>query len=231
MSLQSASVIFADSSSRFNKELTDYLHRNIENGIRRGCLSFNFKIARPADLPGLRQKGVKRLPAMLIGNKPFVGVPAIIQEIQTRIKTSKTVAAGRTDDEIVRDYHTKVLGNVVKNAEGKLEVKDKDDDDDIDTLPAQLQAKFNKEIQKRGKSIGHDETQQATQTQPSRRMTQDNDEYNYNARPNKRQNNINSNDHMADAHESLQRISRGATGDDAQDDALMGTLLSRMGME
>ena len=230
MSLQAASIIFADSASRFNKDLTDYLKRNIETAIRRGGLSFIFKIARPTDLSNLRQKGVKRFPAMLINDEPYVGVPAIIQEIQKRIRTNKTVALDKTADEEIRDYHTQILGNIVKNAEGKLEVKDRDDDDDKETMSAQLQAKFNKEIQKRGNSIGHGETQN---NQPSRQATRDTEETNYNVRSNQRPraNNVNIDDPMADAKESLRRISKNATGEDAQDDALMGTLLARMGME
>jgi hypothetical protein len=233
MSLKAASIIFADSASRFNKDLTDYLQRNIETAIRRGGLSFIFKIARPSDISDLRQKGVKRLPAMLIDNVPYVGVPSIIQEIQKRIRTNKTVALEKTADEEVRDYHTQILGNIVKNAEGKLEVKDRDDDDDTETMSAQLQSKFNKEIQKRGNSIGHGDVQS---NQPSRQSTRDNDENNYNARSNARPraNNINvptNDDPMADAFASLKNISKGASGEDAQDDALMGTLLARMGME
>ena len=229
MTLQAASIIFADSASRFNKDLTDYLKRNIETANRRGGLSFIFKIARPTDISNLRQKGVKRFPAMLINDKPFVGVPSIIQEIQKRIRTNKSIVLDKTADEEIRDYHTQILGNIVKNAEGKLEVKDRDDDDDKETMSAQLQSKFNKEIQKRGHSIGHGETQN---NQPSRQATRDTEETNYNTRGHQpRANNVNIDDPMADAKESLRRISKNATGEDAQDDALMGTLLARMGME
>ena len=236
MSIQVASIIFNDSSSRFNKDLTDYLQRNLEQAIKRGGLSFKYKIAQPSDLPDLRQKGVKRLPAMLIGNAPFVGVPSIIQEIQKRIRTSRVVVQAKTPEEEVRDFHTQLLtAGVTKNAEGKFEVKEKNDDDESENLSAQLQSKFNSEIQKRGSSIGHGgDKQSASQNQPSRRATQDNDETDYNMRPARahpRSNNVASNDPMADAYKSLQNISRGASGEDAQDDALMGTLLDRMGME
>ena len=169
---------------------------------------------------------------MLIDNVPYIGVPSIIQEIQKRIRTNRNIAMEKTADEEVRDYHTQILGNIVKNAEGKLEVKDRDDDDDQENMSAQLQAKFNKEIQKRGTSIGHGDAQQ---NQPSRQTTRDNDDTNYNTRQQTRPraNNITvqENDPMADAHAALRRISKNTSGEAAQDDALMGTPLARMGME
>jgi hypothetical protein len=231
MSVQSASIIFADSSSRCNKDLTDYLQRNIEFAIRRGGLSFNFKIAKPSDTSNLRQRGIKRLPAMIIANTPYIGTPNIIHEIQNRIRTNKNIAAEKTDEETIRDYHTQVLGNIVKNADGKLEVKDNDNDDNSDTLPAQLQSKFNEEIQRRG--ISTTSSNDTQKTQPSRQSTRDVGNTTYN-RGNQRPNNVASVDDadpMAEAFESLKRVSKNAAGEEAQDDALMGTLLARMGME
>ena len=247
MVLQSVSIVFNDSASQFNKDLTDFLQRNLEAAIRRGNMSFQFKIAKPADLPGLRQLGVKRLPAMLINNRPFVGVPEIIGEIRNRVKNSRTEAPGKTEEEIVREYQLQSLGNITKDADGKFQVPN----DAEDNADGDLMASYNKEIQRRGMGGGggggntdlDDIPQQrmGRVRQPSRDTDREHDDEDYDApapprarqppahqrgRPAPRDDNL-ANPRMADAMESLRNIGRNATGEDAQDDAMMAALLAR----
>ena len=245
MVLQAASIVFNDSASQFNKDLTDFLRRNLETAIRKGGLTFHFKIAKAADLAGLRQMGVKRLPAMIISGKPYVGVPDIIAEIRARVKNSRFEAAEKTEDEIVRDYQIQALGHITKDAEGRLQVHDEPERDDSQYM----MAKFNREIQRRGAAAGHaadnddldgpPQRMQRPPPQPSRDVDRDMEEDDEPRRPAGRQayaparpparpDNLD-NPNMGDAFESLQRIGRNATAEDAKDDEMMGALLARMG--
>ena len=149
MVLQSASIVFNDTASQFNKDLTDFLNRHLENAIRRGGIKFQFTIAKPADLADLRQKGIKRLPAMIINNQYYISVPNIIKEIRSRIKNSNNVVPEKSEDELIREYQMSALGNITKDADGKLQIHDDQEHDDNNSLMAD----FNREIARRGASI------------------------------------------------------------------------------
>lgn len=247
MVLQVASIIFNDSASQFNKDLTDFLRRNLETAIRKGKMTFVYRIAAAGDLAELRAQGIKRLPAMTLSNQTFIGVPEIIEEIRRRVKTSKSEAVEKSEDEIVRDYQMKALGDIKKDAEGKFVINDEPESDDKD----RLMADFQREIERRGTAIGHEEKGGTAE----RRMARDppprppargrdvdrDDDYEERAPPrpqkqqqpkppafNQRIDNL-ANPGMGDALASLQRIGRHATGDDAKDDAMMARLLERMG--
>lgn len=239
MVLQSASIVFNDSASQFNKDLTDFLKRNTETAIRKGGLTFHYKIAKPSDLAGLRRKGVKRLPAMMIGKNYYIGVPDIIGEIRKRVRNSNHEEPIKTEDEIVREYQMNALGNVKKDADGKFVINDEPEKDDNESL----MAAFNRELQRRGAAAGHggnDDEEDARRVRPQKpaRNVEHDDDYEEEEerprprrqpqRPLQRADNL-ENPGMADAMESLNRIRRHATGDDAQDDAMMEALLGRMG--
>ena len=238
MGLQSASIVFNDSSSQFNKDLTDFLKRNIEVAIKKGKLSFQFKIAKPADLSQLRNMGVKRLPVMLIGKIPFIGVPDIIEEIRRRVKTSTSDAAQKSEEEIIRDFQINALGNVKKDADGKFQINDDQEKDDNDS--PDLMAAFNKEISRRGNGTGNGKGSSKRSIQPPNPDRNQENEFdddhpvppmrhNNPMQPKlpKRPDNLD-NPSMSDAYESLKKVSKNATGDDMQDDVMMAALLNRM---
>ncbi len=251
MVLQSASIVFSDSASQFNKDLTDFLQRNLETAIRKGGLSFQFKITKPSDLPGLRQMGVKRLPAMIINNKPYIGVPDIIAEIRSRVKNSRQSAPEKSEEEIIREFQMAALGNITKDAEGRLQVHDEPEKDETEGL----MSAFNREIARRGATIGHSANPDGDDDdEPGPRMRRppppaparntdrehddDDDDDEPRRRPPQRRappprqqpraDNLD-NPGMADAFDSLKAISRNATADDAKDDEMMAALLGRMG--
>lgn len=245
MVFQVASIVFNDTASKYNQDLTQFLRRNLELAIRKGKLSFQFKIAKPVDITELRKMGVKRLPAMIIGQNSFIGVPNIIEEIRKRVKTSHTEAPEKSEDEIVRDFQMKALGKIKKDADGKLQVEEDEPEADGENS-TQLLSKLNQEIARRGASIGHGDAEENTRArtvanrQPARNQERDADDDDMpNVPPPRRQNapaptpmrpdNLD-NPQMQDALESLQRIGgKHANKDDMQDDMMMATLLNRMG--
>jgi hypothetical protein len=244
MTSQVANIIFNDSASKFNRDLVEFLKRNIDIAIRKGRLSFSFKIAQPNELPGLRAKGITRLPAMTVGSKTFVGVPDIIEEIRKVVRTSKGTAPVKTEDEIVRDYQMSAIGRVTKDHEGKLVVHDNDDD----VLKTEdLSAKVHQEAQRRGlnKDGEYMGNQHNRPTNTDRGAERDDDNYEAPMRPRQNDNtdrreivtrmqtqpradNLADNPGMGDAFDAMRRIGRTATGEDKQDDDMMATLLARM---
>jgi hypothetical protein len=250
MTTQVAKVIFNDSASKFNRDLVDFLKRNLETAIRRGRISFSFKIAETNELPQLRKQGIKRLPAMIFNNNIFIGVPDIIAEIRRSVKNSKTVAPVKSEEEIIRDFQMGVMGPVSKDAEGKLVIHDADTDD---LKTEDIQAKVHAEIARRG--IAVDPAKAGTN--PVRKMRQhpqprqpdrdaerdDEDDEDDDPKPRKRTqraqpteipqmpraDNLSVPAHMADAMASLQRVGRTASAEDKRDDDMMATLLAKMG--
>jgi hypothetical protein len=234
-----ASVVFNDSSSKFNKDLTDFFRRNLETAVRKGRMTFNFRIANTNELPDLRKKGIKRLPAMIIGRQdPFIGVPDIIAEIRRIVQTSKADAPTKTEDEIVRDYQLSALGDVKKDEKGHFVINDADDDN---PKSDDLQAKAMAEMRRRGLDQSSGEEREARMVGGvDRGTTRDTDTEDrrparnapmYGERP--RQDNLAStttidNPNMADAFQSLKRIGRNATAEDKQDDDLVSIMLQKL---
>jgi hypothetical protein len=248
MVLQSASIVFNDTSSQYNKDLTDFLNRNLETAIRKGGLSFQFKIAKATDLAELRQMGVKKLPAMIINSKSFIGVPDIISEIRSRVKNSKHMAPVKSEEEVINDYQMSELwGNATKDANG-IQIHDTPDEEETESLMAAV----NKEMQRRGPSMGYtqneeDEEDKQRMRRPAppkpSRVSENDMEDNEPAPPRRpvqtnnrpttpqRPDNID-NPAMADAFESLNNIrTRNATSEDARDDEMMAALLGRISGE
>jgi hypothetical protein len=130
--LRVAEVIFNNTPSQFNKDLTEFLKRNIKNIIQRGMIKFKFVIAHNDDLPKLRNNGIKRLPVMLVDGKQFTSVPLIIDELQKRVKFSKGAAAPKSDEETLNDYFKSALGNIKTDRDGKIDTSSFNDDEEED---------------------------------------------------------------------------------------------------
>ena len=112
MVVRVAELIFNDTPSKYNKDLTDFLDRNIDTIIIKGQIKFNFKIAKASELTALRDSGIKRLPAMMLDGKPYIGVPTIVAELRKRVKTSKSTAAPKSEEEVLDEYYKKTLGDI-----------------------------------------------------------------------------------------------------------------------
>lgn len=248
MTLTVATIYFNDTASKFNKDLTEFLRRNIEKSIRQGRLSYSFKITQTNELADLRRKGIKRLPAMVVGNTTCIGVPEIIEEIHKRVKNSRAPAQPKTEDEIVREYQLAALGNVTKDADGKLVVNDNESDE---VAEDDLKGRALAEMQRRGLSqsgAGNGEPADRMRPKPQPKApdrTADRDDDFEDRRPppithgntgyaqprnqqRPRDDNLD-NPGMQDAYASLNRVGRNATAEDRKDDELMANLLSKIG--
>ncbi len=141
-------IIFNDTPSKHNRDLTDYLKRNLENIIRKGNIKFLFKIAKTSDLQDLRDRGIKRLPVLLPkGRKPVIGVPDIIHYLQTLVKSSKKIAAPKSDEEVLAQFMMENINSgVTKNSEGQFITPT---DEDPESNPNLLEA-YQRELDRRG---------------------------------------------------------------------------------
>lgn len=228
MVLKAASLIFNDSSSPFNKELIEFLRRNLESVILKCSIMFHFKIAKAAELKELKDMGITRLPAMTIGKDHYIGVPNIVSELRNRVKLNTDTAAMKTDDEILRDFQISALGDVKKNSDGQFVINDNDDDEDKDKN--ELMSAFNKEIARRTGNTAPNENK-LKPTRPNQETSRPSQpSHQNNSNHSKQKNNRESReDNVDDAMQSLKNIRKSTSSDDAQDDNMMEALLARMG--
>jgi len=232
MPLQSATIFFNDSSSQYNKELVEFLERNLTLAIKKGGLCFIFKICKKTDLSALRALNINKLPALVIKESNYIGVPEIIDEINYRIKSNIKKIPKKSEEELTRDYTmSTILENVHKNSDGKLVVSEAMEFDDKNSALA----KYNAELDKRATSIGHTEdslkkNREMQGIKPSRSSTDDrysaDDEFNaeFNAEFNTEYNKIN---HRADNVQN-NSMAQYSNNDNSQDDMMMEALLNKI---
>ncbi len=150
MVVSQTELVFNDTPSKHNRDLTNYLKRHMENIIRKGNIKFLFKIAKTSDLQSLRERGIKRLPVLLPkGRKPVVGVPDIIHYLQTLVKSSKKIAAPKSDDEVLNNYMMQHINDgVTKDTEGKFVTPN---DENVEAASgSKLLEAYNSEMDRRG---------------------------------------------------------------------------------
>jgi hypothetical protein len=230
MVVQTAELIFNDTPSRYNKDLTDFLDRNVELIVTKGQIKFRFKIAKAADINSLRAKGIKRLPAMILGKIPYIGVPVIVEELRKRVRCSKSSAAPKSEEEVLDDFYKQTLGNIQHDGEGKHIIpQDNEMNDEVD-----LGSLFNDEMKRReAGDEGGGKRQVANRRgppKPDRMAVQDDDDYDDRAPPKRtppRLDNVETTD-AGDPIATLNTM-RSTSGKQSQDDDMMRTLLERMG--
>ena len=236
MVLQQATIYFNDSASKYNKDLTMFLNRNIEVAIRRGRMQFAFQIVSPNQIAKLREKGFKKFPTMVLDNRQFVGPELIIQEIQRRVKTSRGEAPSKTADETLDDYFKQTLGPIKQDDEKRIIIQDRDNDNA--DIGSQLAAAAAAEASRRGmannrSTATYNDVKIQQPAGPGRNPMRDDIDYGE-ARPTRpgnggtaRPDNV-ANPEVSDAYQSLNRIGRDASGEDQKDDLLMRALLNKM---
>lgn len=216
MPVESANLVFNDTPSKYNKDLTDFLKRNIKTIIIKGQIKFKFTIAKPNNIENLRSNGITRLPVLLMKNKnPIIGVPDIINYIQNRVKNSKTTAIPKSEEEVLNDYFKNTLGSIKHDENGKIITPDDDEYNESDKLMDEL----NKEVKKR------ENVNKMSNSKPSRMQIKDDDQFNYNSHSNnKRDNNLLNVEDPISTFNTMRK-----NGDN--DDDMMSALLEKIGSE
>jgi hypothetical protein len=231
--LQVAEVIFNNTRSQINKDLTEFLKRNLKPIILRASVQFKFTIAHKDDLPAMRDNGIKRLPVMIINNKHYTSVPMIITELQKRVKHSKTVAAPKSEAEVLSDYFKHELGDIKTDRDGKIDTSKFADDDEED-MGSKLTEAAMKEVSRR--NIKSDNT--VYRQQPIKfEETRSNQ---YDAGPNRNTGNPRSTGRQSERNDNVQRDagdpmralnSMQSRGERSPDDDLVAALLDKIGAD
>jgi hypothetical protein len=234
MTFISAEVIFNDTPSRRNKDLTNFLRDNLEQIILKAQLKFQFRIVRSRDHSDIRQRGIKKLPAMVIKGQCIEGCPDIIAQIRHMIKNSKSIAKPKTTEEILDDHYREALGGFRRDSDGKFVIEDQEEV--YDSNNTNLVAKAAEEAEKRGLAYGQkssnksaDRLRREQPARPSRNIERDLGHYEeIDAGP--RHNNLSQNLSMEENPlESLARVRQRANPQQQRDDDLMHSLISRIG--
>ena len=90
--MQLVEIIFNDEPSKKNKELTDFIGKNLVTIIKKGQIQFKFKIAQTADITTLHKRGIKELPVMIgSNNNTYIGVKNIINTIADDVSIKRFV--------------------------------------------------------------------------------------------------------------------------------------------
>jgi len=146
MSTRRIKVLFKDTSSRHNKELTDFLKRNLKDIIMRGCISFEFVVVRPDDVKKVMREGVNKLPALVDNHNVVVGTPLIVEFLRKAIKNSRTAARVKTSEEQIFDLQRSVVMAGCSKVDGKFQTSE---DNDEDGIGKDLIDKTNREAERR----------------------------------------------------------------------------------
>jgi len=234
MVLRLAELVFNNTPSKFNKDLTEFLKRNIETIIFRGQLKFKFKIAGPGDLSTLRNKGITRLPAMIVEDKHFISVPTIINELRRRVKSSKTTATPKNDEEVLDEYFKKTMGDIKKDSDGRIMAEELDQED-TEVAERELSSAMQREMDRRN---GNEKNEprgplRKPPPNPNRDAEMDNDldtrrPPTITSRPGQRPRNDNLDAPAGDPMAALKSMQQ-RTGGNNPDDDLMSALLAKMG--
>lgn len=218
--MQVAEVIFRDEPSVHNRKLTDFLQKNIKHIIVKGQIRFKFTIAETKDLRRLINRGIKRLPAMVIQDKHYIGVDDIAHELHARAKRSRVQAAVKSSEEQVNDYLNRELG-VTIGEDGKFIIPD---DDDFEDNSAKLASDLSREVDRRSKAMkGMDlSSMQNSRGENAERAQREPDVMLGDNHSAARQDNVEAGDAMT----SLRNINPSA---DRRDDEMLQQLIEKMG--
>lgn len=234
--VQLVEVIFNNKPSKHNKDLTDFLKRNLRAILVKGHVRFQFTIARTRDLKELRNKGINRLPAMIIKDKNFIGVPNIVQELHARVKNSKKQAPPKSEEEVLQDFFTQQLG-VTIGEDGKHIVPDDDEygNDGSDNRMSQVSKEMERRnITQKGLDLDQHDDRVRKNNRPSgpsntRKNTRSETDFETPQRPSRppnaqsRMDNIDTG--VGDAIEVLNKM---RPAQDSRDDDMMRQLLEKM---
>lgn len=146
-----AELYFINANSRKNKELTDFIERNIDMIVKVGRLMFKPMVVETSQLDRLERQGITTFPAMRITGCPvFQGIDAICNELQRRVSQGKRPAAPKTPEESVSDWMMKEMGAQYDPREKKHILPN---DDTEENLGDQLRNKFAAEQQRRAQNM------------------------------------------------------------------------------
>ena len=152
--MQELQIVFNENADEINKELTDYLDKNLDEIIYKANVYFKFIIATEKDKLKLKKDGITKLPAIIsFDMKPVVGLQNVYKYIKYAMQ-HKIKPEIKTEDEILQDFMSKEIQDGVSRVkEGnkkKVVIKEEDEDDEFSN--DNINRKIQTEQKKRGMS-------------------------------------------------------------------------------
>lgn len=152
--MKNVKLLFKDSNHPSNRDIISFLDQNIDKLNQVGIL-INFRIVTDAELPSLRQRGVTKLPILVVGGKKIYekspDIKNALKQLYLHDEKMKGSSGGKKfnsgdPDEQMREY---MEGDLSMDAY----LKDNDDDDSnsnqMDKV-IQMAAQRTKDILERG---------------------------------------------------------------------------------
>ena len=152
MPIQTAELYVKDRASRPNKDLLDYLHRNLRPIILRGQIKFKFNILTKEDKSRMLEKGLKKFPAMILNNQKIIGVSEIITVLRKQVQQSNSMVKPKSEEEVLSEYYENAFNDVKFDSEGKHVLPE--EGEDVDDFKNSLQQRLQEELQRREEATG-----------------------------------------------------------------------------
>ncbi len=130
MVIKTAEIIFNNKPSKFNKDLVEFLKKNLNTIIIRAQIKFRYVVVNSDDFDSLKSRGITRLPAMVYQNRNFISVPDIVNELKSQVSNSKSMAPPKSEEEVVQDFFKQSLGDIKTDSEGKILVNEMDQEEE-----------------------------------------------------------------------------------------------------
>lgn len=115
-----ATVLFLNENTKKNKNLIEQLKSIMAPAIRRGRLTFSFKVISNADIAKTQKYGVTKFPAMILDKQPYNDIASIMNEIRNRIGQSKSEVAAKSEEEMLHEFQMGEFSNLKRDAAGNV---------------------------------------------------------------------------------------------------------------
>ena len=220
-----ATILFLNENSKKNKNLTDQLQSVLDPAVRRGRLTFNFKIIALADMEKAQKYGVTKFPAMLLNKKPYQEISAIMTEIRNRISQSRGEVSPKSEDEMLHDFQMGEFANLKRDAAGNIIDSEGDGPDAGHALQEKMQTAIKQRADAARGFAGNKYAEQPSYTPRQQTQRDDHDIFDQGERPRPappRGNNIAPVD---DVFGSISRT-RSAAGDGDKDDMILNAMFN-----
>jgi hypothetical protein len=220
-----ATILFLNENSKKNKNLTDQLQSILDPAVRRGRLTFNFKIIAPADAEKAQKYGVTKFPAMLINKKPYQEVSAIMTEIRNRIGQSRGEVAAKSEDEMLHDFQMGEFANLKRDAAGNIVDPEGDGHDSGHALQEKMQTAMKQRAEAARGFAGNKFAEQPSYTPQQQTRRDDHDIFDHGERPRPAPPRGNNVAPAGDVFDSIART-RSAEGASHDDDLILNAMFN-----
>ena len=152
--IRNVELIINDTPTRNNKDLIDFLHKNLDTIVVRARIKLKFNLAKPHDISSFRDRGLTKFPALIDDGDTCVGVTNIVENLRKRVRSSKRSAPPKNETEVLNEFmHAEAFQGVGKTTDGVFEVPKDDDEDDIGTQLEQQAMRESSRRKQNGKGI------------------------------------------------------------------------------